>query len=588
MNNRASALSTSKTITNIVFFLLVFSISVQYSYSQSSDENDQRRRSFINVDGIISGETFYFIDELSLEIGMNQLAQEGYIDEDAYVLGTGDILSVNLTGGLNGTMRGIRVNPQGDVILPNIGSIRVKSLLLSNAREEISKQVEEKYKDTEVNLSLDQARYITIHLTGDIPFPGKREVPALTRVDQAIYTAFFEYDNGTGSINQGNAPYSFSNEFLNRKDFTFRNISISGQNGESRSADLIAYFKGGSIESNPVVRDGDVITIRRMREYTPTITISGAVKSATELEYHPDDSINDLIKISNGYTHDADKNEINIFRLEDNEIKKIVVNVNQEEFNSFSLRPNDRIVVSFDRNLRNNKTAWVYGEATNPGNYPIVDGQTTALDLLEMAYGTTDKALKHAIYLVRSRASSADISGDSYLDANLLKRTSDQLLQGHEYLDLEVGLNRNQIFLNTDDREQLANTRIYDGDQLHIPKDDQTVYLMGQIKSPGFYPYEQNNSVDDYISKAGNFALSAETERVFVIKSGTRSWYQPSETDIESGDIIFVDRTPYDELQASRSYDMQVRGQRNNNIQLIMTGLATVTSIITTYVAITR
>ncbi|MEX1122452.1 MAG: hypothetical protein WED82_09985, partial [Balneolales bacterium] len=88
--------------------------------------------------------------------------------------------------------------------------------------------------------------------------------------------------------------------------------------------------------------------------------------------------------------------------------------------------------------------------------------------------------------------------------------------------------------------------------------------------------------------RAGDFALAAQESRIFVIKSGSRSWYPPSETNLESGDIIFIDREPYDELQASRSYDMQVRGQRNNNIQLIMTGLATVTSIITTYVAITR
>ncbi|MEX0684524.1 MAG: polysaccharide biosynthesis/export family protein [Balneolales bacterium] len=574
--------------------LIVLSITSQ-TFSQSANGSDNESSdsgSFINLDGLIGGEPFYFIDELSLGLGQGLSAQEFAIDENEYRLGMGDIFSIEFTGSLNGSMRGIRVNPQGDVTLPNVGTVKVKDITIAEARDKIHLKVQEKYKDTEVSVSLDQARPVTIHVTGDVPFPGKREVNALTRVDQAIYPAFFAPEpevEGEEEIPQiGSLINSYSSEFLNQKEYTLRNITISTQNGEVRNADLIAYFKAGDTDSNPLVSDGDVITIHRMRRYTPTITISGAVKTAENLEYRAEDTLGDLITISNGYAHDASKQEIYIFRLEDGNINRIIIDAENTDLYSVSLKPNDRVVVPFDRELRNNKAAWVYGEANNPGNYPIIDGQTTALDLLQMADGVSVQALSHAAYLVRGNPSSSDVSGTMEFDPELLKRTSDQLAQGFEYLDLEVALNRNQIFLDLSNEEQLSNIQIFDGDNLFIPKDDQSVYLMGQIKSPGYYPYNATQSVNDYISRAGNFALAAEESRIFVIKSGSRSWYRPEETSLESGDIIFVDRVPYDELQAHRAYDMQVRGQRNSNIQLIMTGLATMTSIITTYVAITR
>jgi len=112
--------------------------------------------------------------------------------------------------------------------------------------------------------------------------------------------------------------------------------------------------------------------------------------------------------------------------------------------------------------------------------------------------------------------------------------------------------------------------------------------VMGQVNQPGYYDFEPGKSSSSYIAQAGGFALSAEEDRVFVIKASSNAWYRPEDTGIQSGDVLFVDRVPFDDLQASRTFEMQKRQQRNSNIQLIMAGLSTITGIITTYVAITR
>ena len=112
--------------------------------------------------------------------------------------------------------------------------------------------------------------------------------------------------------------------------------------------------------------------------------------------------------------------------------------------------------------------------------------------------------------------------------------------------------------------------------------------LYGQVNKPGDYRYDSTLGLNDYLDKAGGVTLAADTERIFIIKAGSRTWMKPEMTDINSGDIIFVDRIPFDELNAQRSFDLQKQAARRNNIQLILSGLTAITGIITTVVAIRR
>jgi hypothetical protein len=82
--------------------------------------------------------------------------------------------------------------------------------------------------------------------------------------------------------------------------------------------------------------------------------------------------------------------------------------------------------------------------------------------------------------------------------------------------------------------------------------------------------------------------LSADKERIFVIKAGNSAWYKPQETTIESGDRIFVDRVPIEDLNQFRTYEVQRAQQRIQRTQLILTAITTITGIITTYVAVRR
>ncbi len=576
-------------------FLLTFLMPLELLAQSGGNDTDRRPfqsrggSSALELDLTSDPGVFFFLDELGVSLSFREMAMEGIIDLDTYKLGPGDLLTVKYEGGINGAMRGILVNPQGDLVLPNIGTVTVEDLTIRQASEAVAEEVRRNYKRTVVSISLDKPRLIKVHVAGDVPFPGVHLVTPQTRLDQALYLAMFRQEPRPEQPGQSALPvlpFRYPGDFVITGGFNMRNIEIErDDHNESVSADLVAYFKAGDLESNPMVQNGDVITVKTQQEFYPKVTSGGAVQNIRVLDYREDDTVGRLLALSGGLTPDADRSNIRIVRRSGSEVSTIPV---AEDAMDTPLLPNDRVIVPFDKNARQNQAAWVHGEANFPGHYPIEDGVTTALELYEMAGGANNRALREGAFLIRPRPARTQYGHSPAIQPEQLQRASDQYLQGFEYIQMEAELSRNEVYIDLTDREQMAQVRIYDSDQLHIPRDDQTVFLMGQVNNPGYYPLIQGRSVSEYIQRAGGKTIAAEEDRVFVIKAGNKTWLRPDQTTVQSGDIIFVDRVPYDDLQSSRAYDIQRRQQRNSNIQLIMTGLTTITGIITTYVAITR
>ena len=557
--------------------------------------NDQRSQprsgGLTQFDFSVGIGSFYYIDEFGLNVSLPQLIQEGVIDPATYRLGPGDMLTIDFTGEFSGIMKGLLVNPNGYLAIPRIGTIDVNDLLLEDAQEAVEAFVQSKYRGTEVSLAVDRPRMLKVHVAGDVPFPGIHVIRPQTRLDQAVFTAFFEipaFREQPGVNPFPDFPFRYPSNFMSTSGFATRNIEIERKDGSVVSADLMDYFHGGNLEANPIVKEGDIIHIRTIDEFAPGLSISGGVKTNRQLEYREDDTLETIIRIAGGFSADANKAEITVFRNTMNGVRTLTFDGNSSDDMQTELLPNDRIVIPFDLDARQNFIATINGEVNLPGSFPIEDGETTVYDLLQLAGGLSERALPSAAYMLRTRPARSEFGNRPPFDPERILRTSDQLAQGFEYLALESELNRNEVYINLTDEDQMRSVKLFTGDRIFVPRDDNTIFMLGQIRQPGYYPFDSGRSVDDYISQAGGFTIPAEQERVFVIKAGSETWYKPSETTLESGDVIFVDRVPFDDLVAQRTYDIQQRQIRNSNIQLIMTGITTITGIITTYVAITR
>ncbi|MCH8485442.1 MAG: SLBB domain-containing protein [Candidatus Cyclonatronum sp.] len=557
--------------------------------------------------------SFYFLDQFGINLGMSRMSGDA-IDPATYRVGPGDLVTIVLTGNQSGTFRGLHVNPQGMVTLPNVGSVLVNNMLIEEAQAAVNELVRRSFRDTQATFTIERPRQITVHIAGDVPNPGSYFMPAHTRLDQAVLPAFFEreQDGEEGSASASPAAPSssristrpqpdasrvnvrnpaelpnLSRDFILNGRFAFRNIEIRRAGGDTVHGDLVSYTVGGLLTGNPELKHGDVVLVRKKQEFAPQVSVSGSVVSPFTAEFRADDTIESLIAIAGGFTFDADTEAVQVHRFTMNGMQRIEV----RDPAGFPLLPNDRIVVGFDADRRSNFSARVEGEANLPGVFPIERGVTTAADLLELAGGLSPKANAGAARLTRNRASwerlPDELNPFAY-NADRIRRASDQLVEGFEYLEFEDRLGQNFVFIDLSDPEQLATVKIYENDVLHIPRDQQSVFVFGQVMNSGFYTFTEGTSVQEYIRRAGGFALASDPDRVFVIKAGSNAWMRPSETTLQSGDLIFVDRQPFESLDMVRENDFRRRELRNRNIQLVLSGLATITSVITAYVAITR
>ncbi len=608
--------------------LVLMSVTASQIFAQTDRRQSQLQgamgqSSELNLGGALG--SFYFMDQLGLTLGMSAFPVNHAINPDTYILGPGDLVAITLEGDTNGSFRGLMVTPQGEVIIPNVGMFKVDGLHLSQAEEEITSLIEDNFRNTKARILVERPRMVQVHIAGEVPFPGSQLVPSQTRLDQAIYPSLFSMGPDqirlAAGANNIIPPAVYPTGFVTGSDYNLRNIEILHLDGSRTVADLVAYFRAGDLENNPPVRFGDVIQVSKKQIYGNKISISGAVKKPAQLDFKEGDSVANLINIGGGFTDDAVTAEVTVYRRNGSTIDTFTVSPDD----TTPLEPNDRVVVDFDRSIRTHQAAWVHGQAVSPGNYPIEKGVTTVYDLLSLAGGLTDDALPHAAYLIRKQpnhrlfdGTSPDLPpvdrvalGDSLgisvpsgvmpryfesrstldlpsFDPKRIFRTSDQFKEGYEYLNLESTLNRNQIYLDLSDEEQLKRIVVFNSDEIFIPKDDNLVFLLGQINRPGYYTFESGMGAYDYVAKAGGYSLAADDERVFVIKAGTNSWYLPSETTVQSGDIIFVDRQPLDDLTSARMHEIQRAQIRNTNIQLVVGSITALSSLITAYIALTR
>ncbi|MEQ8579110.1 MAG: SLBB domain-containing protein [Balneola sp.] len=557
---------------NLLGILFLFICS---SFLNAQNNGNQQEDGFnIDLSDVFGG--FYYTDPLSVQLASRINPIEASLDLENYVLGVNDLISIKIDGAQSLFLRGLLVNPQGDVTLPVVGPVNINGLSISESEKKIEEATAPHLKNASVTITIDSPRPVIYHVTGGVPYPGKYLTYPQSRVDQAIFS----------SVTSGNRDLSKSipnsSDFLTNDNYSFRSIKIYHSDGTESEADLVKYFRTGSLKSNPFVKHGDLINIIPTNRETPKVSISGAVKADYEFEYKKGDTPSLILEFGGGFEETADTTKLFVYRRAVNGIEQIVVK--PEDWDSFNLLPNDRVVAPFGDEFDASASAWVYGEVNIPGNFPVVSGSTTALELLQTAGGLSPEALPAAAYLVRSGGQKNEIPNQ--FNADLMKRTSDQYLQGLEYLDAETRLSKNKVYIDLSDDSQLQGLKIFDGDRLYIPKDDQTIFVFGQVNNPGYFGYSGTKTVNEYITQAGGFALSADKDRIFILKAGNATWFKVGDTDLSSGDKIFIDRQPVEELNARRAYEVQKAQLKNQRTQLIMTGLTTITGLITTYLAI--
>jgi protein involved in polysaccharide export with SLBB domain len=468
-------------------------------------------------------------------------ALEGTVSADEYYVGPSDYFSVNIwtSPPLSFTLS---VTPEGTLIVPTVGEIRVSDLTLAEAKKRVIADIKKKYLTGNPTVTLISPRRIVVTVTGTVRFPGKYTVNATDRVEKAVEEA-----NVGQRENKGEYRLDLDVQPEERAQ-SRRNIILRRRNGETFSIDILKYYATKENRWNMLLCEGDEIFVPRADKHKNVIGVYGGVNTPNRFEYVQGDSASDAIRLAYGFSTRAFRDSILIFRFDKNQENIVPIflgNVFNDRSKDIPLLPGDRVFVKEGPELREDFRVFVFGEVRFPGTYPISKERTRLSELIRLAGGFTQFAsLKRSEVRRRSVAPEeivldimfsmrGSVSGED--SVNYLRETELRLQREIVNVDFE------QLFLKADSSQDIF---LRNGDNIVIPSSQRTVYVFGAVVSPGSVPFASGLGLDYYIRSAGGYTEYAREGDVVIVKSATRQWLAPSETIIEEGDFVWVPRYP--------------------------------------------
>lgn len=438
-----------------------------------------------------------------------------------YVLGAGDQIIIDVWGDSELNVQ-YTIAPDGHITVPGIGRIQLSGMNVKQAESRIRTQFSTIYSDldssephTFLAISVGNVRTIKVNVMGEVRTPGTYTLSSFSSAFHAMYAA-----GGTTNIG------------------SLRNIRIFRAGRQAAEIDLYEYLMKGNSMSDITLQDGDIVMVE---PFGSLVQVIGEVRRPMWYEMKPDETLEDLIRYSGGFSGNAYTAALTLLRSGEEEMEAYTLS--QPEYSTFQLKDGDRVEVSSILEKYANMVE-ITGSVYRPGRYAIGDRINTVRDLIEIAQGTT---------------------GDAYLQRALLYRENDDLTRSMESFNVS----------------DLMSGRINDitlkkNDLLHIPSvlslDDRfTVYIGGEVRKPDSYPYADNMRLEDIILQAGGITEAASTARIDVYRRtkdpgsttlGDQSSIMQSFTLVD-GEIISSDPDfvlqPYDQIIVRRSpaYEIQ-------------------------------
>jgi polysaccharide export outer membrane protein len=452
---------------------------------------------------------------------------EKSIDPEEYVVGTGDVLSIDIWGEININYT-LGITPEGNLLIPRVGSVDVGGNSLKEAKEIIQEAVMKSYKNVQVTITLVGLRKFKVSVAGAIKAPGIYSVFANTRVSEVIVQAGGFLENSS-----------------------YRNLVIVHADGTLSKADVFGFWRIGDRLRNPYVLGGDLVLVPARETDMNTCGIYGAVKSPGEFEYTPEDSLLDLINLAYGLTMDVDLLRADLIRFNPDEHTTQTISIDLEGLMSghdpqknIALMPDDRVFIRTLPDFHKKEQVTVRGEVLYPGVYNIEGDQTKLSEVIAKAGGFTPGASLAEAEMVRvynvvdpeferlKNIPVADMSKSEYDYFKLRARER----PGRVAVDFE------KLFLQKQSEYDIF---LKDEDNINIPPRSMVVNVSGSVVNPGLVPFKPEEDYRYYIKRAGGLSWKARKSNIRIVKGLTGERLRPSKSHkIDPGDTILIPEKP--------------------------------------------
>ncbi len=315
--------------------------------------------------------------------------------------------------------------------------------------------------------------------------------------------------------------------------------------------------------------------LKRERE----VNIRGQVFDPNVYPFFDGMTLLDLILIAKGLTIEADLKNIEVYRStfdksRQNPVVSINVNLNNETLNNIEsennifLKEDDLVIIRKKEGIQAKEFVFVDGLVKTPGGYSINNNNYSFYDLINDFGGFLPDASLGGVKIKRK------VNKNQFQDLSAVEGDSIQLtIMDNQFKEnfIEFGVNVDKI-LSTEGRDRRYNVVLKDGDEITVPKLDNSIEIFGEVQQPSVITHSNSLSVFKAINKAGGFSQNAKKNSVYVVYqngnvASTKSFlFIKNYPKLKPGSKIIV---PKKSLQTNKTSVAEIVGYTTSLVSII-------------------
>ncbi len=397
-----------------------------------------------------------------------QKADDAHVPEN-YTIGPGDELGIQVYG-FSDFKGSYKVGTDGAIYAKELGKIFLKGLTFEEAKRVIRQRLGATYntENSGVEITLNYARTILVHISGEVFKPGSYVIPAINSAFNALVAVGGPTDIGS-----------------------VRNIYIK------RDGKIIDTVDAYDILFNPAksreifLQSNDYLIVPVA---TKIVKIDGAIRKPNLFELKKQEGLNSLITYAGGLNMSAYTKSVLVKRLSGDKILNITVNFDSLKLanKDFMLYPGDEVFIR-TYNAKQYNLVTINGAVEIPGEFEWRENMHIA-DLIKNAGGLLIDAYTEKGYVLRYNPNltvtyipfsvSNALNSDKSIDNMLLNKRDIVYISG-----------KNEFF------------------------DPFNITIVGEVRKPGTFPLASRLKVSDIIFLAGNVKPEAYLDKAIIIRT---------------------------------------------------------------------
>jgi protein involved in polysaccharide export with SLBB domain len=272
-----------------------------------------------------------------------------------YVVGPGDGLTINLSGGISQRLQRV-VDREGRLALPEVGAVEVSGRNLGDVQRLVQTVLRGQFRGVDADVSLSRIRSVRVYVVGDVERAGAYDVSSLSTPLNALYVAGGPTSEGSLRI--------------------IRHYRGKQLVQEIDSYDLLLHGIRGDVQR---LQAGDTIEVPPL---SGLVTVEGMVRRPAIYELNGEKNLAEVLQLAGGVLPSGTLRHVDVERLESHQARTMlrldVPEANNDAavakaLEDFTVQDGDKIKITPILPYAD-KTVYLDGYVSRPGKFAYRDG----------------------------------------------------------------------------------------------------------------------------------------------------------------------------------------------------------------------